>query len=532
MEDVLSYLNYGLMALSVFSLSMTSAHAAPASAESEVALVQATIDYQAKNFTKVKEQVRKLLKADPDNAPALELLALSHRQLKEDQSAAATYEKLLKIGAPAKIPAYSFELATIRYKDKKVAEAKKLFNVAATANFNAGTSHFFLGVMEFNAKSWRTARHHLTASLTYNDGKPMEPVTRFYLANTYAQLGKNDQAILNYHTAEKVVELREKDKGQGADQMAIGIKKNAIKELKALDKSSKYVSLTLMQQFDSNVQTNPSEVENAVAASSQRSGKSVLSASGGYSTSPTRDFQISPSFNFFTNYNYHWLARDFNFMSYTPAMLIAYKPYSRLSTAIKTEGIFSMKNNLDPDQSRQDLKYRPFSLTANVGPVVKYELTPRISLAAESYWRPKRFYLDPATGDSRRSGGGVFGRLSSEFVSGYAWWNPTAYISFEWDHPSGKTFRAYTWGGGLGDSWAMTEKLTMNLNFDMFMADYYQGLPKRDDSQLAFRLAGSYGINEHWTAVADASYTVNDSSISTSFKYNRFVTSAGATYTF
>lgn len=526
-------LGKNLLATLVFILLTQFNAFAAVSGDTEVQLTLATIAYQAKNYKEAKKTLSTVLKSEPKNVNALELLALSQRALNEDDQASKTYESLVKLGPKDKRAAYGFELGTIRYKQKKLGDARRYFEYAAKSNFNAGTSHFFLGVMDFSDKEWRGARHHFTASLTYSDSKPMTPITRYYLANTYAQLGKSDAALINYNTAKEAVESEPNFNPTDNDSMTGNIRKNALKELKALDKGSKYISLTYMNQFDSNVQTNPSEVDNAVALSSQRSGKSILSISAGASTSPTDIVQISPSFNFYTNYNYNYLARDYNFMSFTPALYVLYKPYKQLSGGLKADGVFSMKNTLDATESKRNLKFRPFSLTGDVGPVGKYELTPRISLAAETVWRPKRFYTDPASGTTRRSGGGLLAKLSGEFISGLWWWNPGGYASYEWDYPSGSDFRMYAWGGGASNAVQFTDKFTLTGYFDLLSTNYYQTTPPiRSDFNLNFRVAGSYVLTDHWTAIADMSYTNNDSTLSQTYKYNRFVTSGGAVYNF
>ena len=493
----------------------------------EIQLTLATIEFQAKNYPKCRQMINEILKNDEKNGGARELLALIQSQMKDDNGAAATYERLLKDCPPLKAPGYHFELAMIRFKQKKNNEARRHFDLAAGGLFNAGTSHFYLGVMDFSAKEWRGARHHFTASLTYTDGKSMEPVTRYYLANAYSQLGKTEAAVHSYYEVSDAA-----TSNSGINNLPDGIRTNALKELKALDANQRYASITLQQQFDSNVQSNPSEVENPTAATGQRSGKSNLSIAAGYSTSPTRTIQITPSINYSTNYNYNYLARTFNFMNFTPALFVVYKPYARLSAGLKADGTFTMQNMLDPNESTRDLKYRPFGLTGDVGPVLKYELTPRISLGAETYWRPKRFYLDPAIGSSRRSGGGAFAKLSSEFVSGYNWWNPLLYVSYEFDHPGGTDFRMTAWGGGVANSVAVTGKLTLTGSVDAVATDYTDTVPKRDDVAMNFRIAGTYPLVTHWMATADVTYTDNESSLDTSFKYNRWLGSVGATYSF
>jgi hypothetical protein len=220
-------------------------------------------------------------------------------------------------------------------------------------------------------------------------------------------------------------------------------------------------------------------------------------------------------------------------MTFTPALFIVYKPYARLSTGLKADGIFSMQNMLDATQSTQDLKYRPYSLTGDAGPVIKFELTPKILLAGELYWRPMRFFLDPVTSIiNQRSGGGIFSKLTAELVTDYPWWRPSIYLSYEWDDTVGTNYQDYVTGGGLANTVAVTEKLSLTGSFDLLSTDYNMTNPKRDDVNMVFKIAGTYPIATGWTATADISYTQNDSSISTSYKYDRWVCTGGATYTF
>ncbi|MEW6056918.1 MAG: hypothetical protein AB1540_09920 [Bdellovibrionota bacterium] len=516
-----------------FTLLGFSAHAAPNTSEIEVMQASATLQYHSKQHALCKTTIQKILQQDPNNINALELLALTQRALNEEEEAAKTYVRLAQVGPPPKKAAYRFELGSLRYKQKKFPQARRHFELAAKGNFNPGTSHFFLGVMNFSSKAWRKARHHFTASLTYSDGQSMAPVTRYYLANTYTQLGKTESAARNYYTSTKEIDEKATTSNQGIDSLTGDVRKNALKELKNLDQNQSFATLSMLSQWDSNVQTNPSDVNNPVAASSQRSLKAVFSAALGHSTSPTRTLQITPSYRFFTNYNLHYLATDFNFMSHTPGVYILYKPYTRFSGGIKAEGTFSMKNTLTETDDRRAMKYRKFSLTGDIGPVAKYELTPRIILGAETTWRPKKFYQDPLTGDTRRTGGGVFGRLSSEFISEFNWWNPLLYFSYEWDHPAGKNFRYRAIGAGVSNPVPITDKFTVTGVFDLLGSDYYETKnPKRDDFLLSYRAVASYLINNNWSATADVGYVDNQSTVLTSFKYNRILVSGGATYSF
>lgn len=516
--------------LFIFLLTLSNAFAIPNNGELEVMQTQATLAFHSKQFQQAREHIKSILNSDPNNISALELLALVEKENKNDQEAAKAYLKLIKAGTKEKKPAYAFELGSIRYNQKKINEAKKYFEYSAHYKFNPGVSHFFLGLIDFNEKNFKLARNHFSAALTYSDAQAMEPISRYYLASSYAQIGKSDDAIHNYYEVTNIVA---ENKNYSNDKMTAELRRNALKELSALDKQQLFLNATLQAQWDSNVQTNPSEVDNPVARSNQRSLKNVLSAVAGYSSSPTKKIQVAPSFKFYTNYNYNQYARDYNFVTTSGTVYTMFRPYARLAAGLKTEGTFSMKNNLKSTDSRETLRYEKYSLTGDIGPVVKFELTPKVRLSFELTWRPKNFYTDPENGDTRRSGHGIFSRISSDFITDYEEVNPTVYLSYEWDNPIGKTYRVRTFGLGASNPIALHEKFTLTPYLDILFSDYYETLaPKRDDTNVSFRLVGSYAVNEKWNLLADAAYVLNDSSDSTSYKYNRFMGSLGASYNF
>ena len=499
----------------------------------EVLQAQASIQYHSKEYEKCLRTLDRILSQDQKNIEALELAALTHRNMKNDNAAAKLYETLIKTAPKARRSPYYFDLAMIQYGQKKTKEAHRSFNQAIWGNFNEGTSYFYMGMIDFTNKKWNSAKSNLAASLRYNDAKSFEPVTRYYLANAYAQVGQTQTAIQNYHASDLAMESNKRRNGGTPDPMAADMRQNILKELKNFDRGNTYISLAMMSQWDSNVQTNPVTATDPLTKSSQKSAKAVISATAGGSTSPTRKIQATASYNLYTNYNTHYLARDFNFITHTGSAVVMYRPYNRFTAGVKAATTFSMKNNLLTTDSRNKLKYRKYSTQADIGPVARYELTSRINLSAETFYRPKWFYLDPSSGDSRRTGGGLFSRLSGEFLSAFPLLAPLAYVSFEWDHPRGKTYRVYTWGGGVSNAFSINDKLTVTPGVDFSSADYYAVREsKRDDFFMDYKVGATYAINAQWMALADFMYINNTSTQTSSFGYNRIVTSLGATYSF
>jgi tetratricopeptide (TPR) repeat protein len=512
--------------------------AAPSSAELEVLQTEATLQYHAKQFGEASTTLNRILALDAKNIQALELMALIQKQGPDQNATANTYERLLKIAPKEKAPAYHFELGMIRYAQKKNGEAAKHFAQSATAKFNAGTSHFYLGLMFFNIKLWKEARHNFTASLGYNDGATLKPVTRYYLASTYAQLGKTDYSAYNYSEAARIVEEQTQDKSLPPEMVTIStdIRRNSLKEIKGLDRGAKIINLSLLTQHDSNVKTAPDSAadSSATAPTDRASWKSTFGANVGYTTSPTKLVQVSPSYKLSTNYNYNSLTRDYDFFTHIGTIYTMFRPYSRLVLGLKTEGTYNMQNQPEDGTPNGATRYKPYSLTGDIGPAAKFELTPRINLTAETTWRPKRFYNDSLDGDSRRSGHGLYSRLSGDFISGFPWWNPVVYGTYEMDHPVGRTYRMSALGFGVSNTVQFSDKITGTGSFDLVATDYERvdTNPKRDDATMTFRTAGSYLFDAHWSGLLDLSYARNDSSISGQFTYTRFTASGGASYNF
>ena len=527
-----------LLAISVvLAISAQPVLAISSSSQNEVLQARATLKYHEKDYAGTLELLKQLLAKDPGNISALELQALSERGLQDDQGALRTYRQLLKLADDDKKAPYDFEFAMLLFRHQRPRASRIYFENAANGNFNAGTSRFFMGLIDFKNKEWEAARENFAAALTYPDAKTLTAVSRYYLASAFAQLGKSDDAIRNYYLAKQTVDSNEATAWHlrpdaGVDSLSGDIRNNALKELKNLDRGNHFATLSLISQWDSNVQANPSDAPNPVPQSQQRSLKAVVSAMAGLSTSPTRNFQIVPSLRFFTNYNLNLFARSFDFISATPSLLMMYRPYARFSMGMKGEMTYTMQDQIQVGSATATTSYAGYSFTGDVGPLARYELTPTINMTAEISWRPKKFYLDASSGDTRRTGQGGLARISAEHTGGNLF-NPLAYLTYEFDSPVGTTYQFNAIGGGVANSMQLHPKLSITETLDLTSTDYYATVnPERKDFMISVRLSAHYSLSPHWSALVDAGYLRNGSTVPATFQYNRIVASAGATYSF
>ncbi len=492
--------------------------------EAEVAQAEASANYHNQKYDAALFQLRNIVNAtEPGtkaNVEALEMMALIFRQQKDDAQAAGIYKKLLA-SAPENVKApYHFELGTLRFQKKNLEEAQEHFEYSNKAGFNKGTSQFFLGLIEFSKQRYRKSLKLFNESFEQPDSEVLRAALRFYLGNVYLQFGKTESAIMNF----KIAAANTDDNPISANSA-----KGAKQALSQLDKSRFYGSGSLLTQYDSNVQSNPIDVASALGASYQASFKNIISANVGYTTPSTREFQISPNYSFYGNYNYNKRTRDYNFMSNTLSVFAFHQPYKRFSKGLKLQTNLSFKNTPYSDRPSSTL-YTKYSLTEEIGPVFKYELSPRTFLNNSLLWKPMYYFSDPSSGPNRRSGHGIAFNLSLDHISQWNYWNPETYVSGEYDIIEGDNFDCIQFGGGIGNSIQIDQRMTFKQFLDIAYYNYYNSTPSREDQNYTLRAVINTVMNAKWSWTADASYIMNKSSMPASYKYNRYTTSLGITY--
>lgn len=511
-----------LVFASVLLLLAAKSHAAGPGSEFEVLQMKATVAYNDGKYPEAAESLHQILEKRPNDLPALELMALCQQNL-DKKAAEATYVRLIALGQPEKVAAYHFQLATLLF-GRKGRGAREHFQKAVDGQFNTGLGHFFLGLIAMSGKDWKTARTHLEAAREGEDAAAVRPRIDLALGQTYTELGLSRDSMRSYYDAARPPE--------SVDTINGGIRQSALKELKKLDHLGFYGSLSLISQWDTNVQSNPTDVHNPTPQTFQRSMKEVVSASVGGATSPVRAVQVLPVLRLFTNYDFNQYTRNFDFVSISPSLTTMFDPWERLTFGVKGEFTYSLKNTLDVLSPSATTTYEGFSLTGDVGPLARLSVTPDLTLAAEVTWRPKKFYQDAIDLNTRRTGQGYYARVSGEYLQ-TPLFNPSAYVAFEQDFPAGGDYRFRALSVGASNAIHATGKLTVSPGVDFSATSYYETAPiERVDNFISFRAMAQYRLAAHWSLLADGALMSNSSTQPTKFSFNRTLVSGGATYSF
>ena len=496
------------------------------SSDVEVLQAEATLQYHTGDYNGAVATLKRIINGTQfrtkHQLAALELLALSFKQLKDEVAAAGVYRRLLATGDQKELPSYHFELGTIRIKAKNYNydETKTHFESSLEGYFNPGTSHFFLGLLAMKDENLQLAFYHFASAQHEKDSEQLMPAIRYYMSMTLLQLGKTETAIRH------LKEIEVLDEKMKSNPIAVNSTKGAQAILKKLNSAEFFGSIGLISQLDTNVQSNPISVTNTSGATNQRSFKEVLNVSLTYSTSPFNRWQFTPTYNLYGNYNFNNNTRDFNFASHTLGIYTFYKPYERFAKGFKAQTTYSMKNT----GKNGATLYTKYSIAEEIGPIVKYALSSRSFLTGELYWTPHHFYSDPKAGINRRSGQGLLARTSVDFISASRFWSPTGALSFVFDDTNGTAYDMTSFGIGLSNNMRLTKKLGFMQSFDSNFSDYYASNPRRNDKYLSGTLAFNYALIAKIRMNVDGTYIYNLSTIPNSYKYTRFLASLGFTY--
>ena len=507
----------------------------PTSAES--AYERAVIAFNQSNFEKSQTLLAEVFKIAPNATPALELKALNQKALGLDSDAMKTYGELVRTGPVSQKPKYYFEVGSLLHKSKRYAQARPYFNAALSGNFNVGASHFFLGLIDYEDKQYESAERHFVAVID-SEASDLYGLAYFYLGVVYYRMGYTIGAIRGMRYARTAVEPWKNSSDAGQRKSGEDITDTARKILKAVDQVTWFGNISLVTQYDSNVTLLADSITSAAQTSGKRSVKEILTGGGGFMTSPARMFQGVVSYRTFLNYNMNPDTKSFDFFSHLPAVYLNYKPYLRFTPGLKVEGNYTFQNQAGAGGS---LEFHPYSLTAEMGPYARYEVNPHFIVQADAFYKPKKYYGDPLTGNDIRSGGGSIFRGTVEYTSPWKLLQPTMYLSHETDGATGFNWSFTSWGAGFNNSMRFSAINAMVFGVDVSFPHYELRLPVREDTYIGLHVAWMHELTRHFSTVCNAMYVNNGSSGTPNttgqatpsvFQYTRFYGGLGLNYTF
>jgi tetratricopeptide (TPR) repeat protein len=479
---------------------------------------RAVVAFNSERFSDALRQIEALLGEAPNNVALRELRALNLKALGRARDALSAYADLVKSGPAASRAKYRFESGEILHGLGHLKEARTQFELSLAADFNTTASRYFLGVIDFEQQQWDDAISKM-ASVLIGDVPSLKPLAEFYMGMARYNRGQNLSALrlLRYSRDE----LDEQSPARAK------VAENFNKVASEANATQWFANVSFLTAYDNNVPLLPPTINSPQVVGGKRTLKQVLTGAAGATTSPSKTVQVTAAYRGYFNWNDNPDARTFDFFGNAPAVFVTINPSKRLSPGLALQGAYTLQNLAGPGEI---FKYTSLSLTGDLGPFVRYELMPLLSLQLDGSYRPKKYYNDPDQGNDRRSGSGYFARLSAQYTSPKAWLNPGVNVNYEKDNTLGLNWRFTAWSFGFSNTAKLGERDTLVATFDATFSKFSQRVPIRTDTYLTPQLTWTHSMNQHLGMLAQATYWSLSSSDAALFSYNRAVVGLGFTY--
>lgn len=492
------------------------------SLELEAQYAEAVIAFNGKRFDQARQILDQLLRISPNNPEALELKALSFKSEGKQKESIDTYRNLIKIKPEAERGPYYFELGSLYFQQKNIRYAKPLFERSIERGFNLAASHFFLGLIAFQAEQWYAADKHF-AEVVASDVEELAIASHYYLGIVYFKTGYANGAT------QQLIEARQMAQKMPESPIARDITVATDKALAPFDQSQWFGNLSFLTQWDGNVSLVSPTVIAAQQPAGLRTLKNTLVVGAGRVSSPLKKWQYVASYRLTINKNYNKETRDYEFFSNVPSLFLTYNPLARTAYGFKAEGNVTFQN-LEASTGGGSRKYRPYSTGADVGPYVRHELVRRVQLTGEVIFRPQKFGQDPSTPNLRRSGNGVVARSSVQYLSRSPYLNPEGSLSFENYHSQGVDFRTRAYGLDLSNDFRLSPKDVATAGFAVARTFYPVRVPRRQETTVTLRASYVRTLNAKLSLLGDFTYSRNDANIPDTFSYRKPVVTVGLSY--
>ena len=529
-----------LLFLSVSLFSLTRTVLADVPRELEPNYSEAILAYNSRNYDRALKLLDELHKKSPQTTEFLELKALALKSAKKTGESTTTYEALIKQKTAQGVDAeelapYHFELGVARYRENKLKEAQEHLEFAARHDFNTGPTNFFLGVMNFKNGKLEEAGTNFR-EVTSTSISELQAPAYFYLGQVYYKTSQPGVAIQSFYSAKREADRILDDSASGDDlkKIASQIKAASEKAIEPLNKNQWFGNVSLATAYDNNISTLPeSQTSGPSATTSSTLGKAtlkeILQAGIGYMTSPTRAYQLVPSYRLSYNYNFNRLTRSSEYLSNIFSLYFTRTPLARTSYGLKAEGTYTFQNAVDPDTDKS--KYTGFSIDTQFGPYIKHQLHPRWIVGGQVFAGPQIYLTDKtADSNSKQSGTKATAQAYIQHDRGSWFFNPTLTLSYQINETKGKDYKSSAPSASFSNIHYITDALRVSWSGTYTLTDYSKRTPKREDKNLILQASTTYKLTPRFTLIADASYTKNTSNLNVLYTYNRFVTSAGVSY--
>ncbi len=477
-------------------------------AEAEYA--EAVLAYNKKDYKAALAALNHIVKLQPRNAEALQLLALTYKTLGDTPHAYGAYRSLYLIQPPAQQGAAAFEMGVILYQQKKYPPAQSLFRQAVRLRFNPGPSHLFLGLMAFSNSQFSQAEGHFGYIARQPDPE-LSAVGHYYLGTIYLKNGFGGLGL-----GELIAASRIADRAPPESTTAKDIGKAAKKIVQPFDKGQWFASVTLIPQFDSNVGVLPVSGPGVTGLWTLRTN---YSGGGGWMSSPMRLFQFVGSLRAAGNFNLLPLGStvaNYNYHNVTPSIYLTYDPMAHVSIGARAEGTFTINYSDDGTGGAN----RPFAMSGDGGLFLRWQPTGRFMLQLDGDIKPAYFFTN-----TDFTGWTASTKLSARIQSQWPLLNPGMSGGMDYNVTASDTWRYLAPAAEINNLFKIGS--SNNLITSVGLTGYYYAWTARRDGNLVMRISDVHTIKKNWSILLDLSYTVNTSTEPT-YSYNRYTIGLGA----
>lgn len=490
----------------------------------EAEMAEASVLYNTKDYHGAIRLLDRVLKDSPNQVEPLELKALALKGIGNEKESLETYLRLIRLKPSSQRGPYMFESGLIYYRQKKLPEAKAMFEGALAGNFNVVPSHFFLGSMAFNSSEYSTATTHFK-EVAKDKGNELSVAAHYYLG-LIAYRGGNSTIGMAELTA-----ARDGAKNFPQSKMATDIGAAAVKALTPTDVSHWFGNLSFMAQYDGNVALLSPTISAPDQVSGKKSVEAIVSGGFGRMSSSADPLQWIASYRFNYNYNFNSQAKGYEYFTNLPALYLNVNPSAPSGYGIKLEGNFGFQNTQSSTDSTV-YTLRPYNLSGDLGPYIRTLLFGDYQTTFELVYRPQKYYQD-GTDSTVRSGFGIVPKISARKDFGSNYLNPEASVTYEFNQAQGVDYQSRTFSLDLSDSLKLPGGNLLIAGATVAFSRFpNHTVATRSDNTFSFRINWIKDVGHGFSLLANAAYSSNKSTLDTVYSYAKPVLAFGATYSF
>lgn len=498
----------------------------------------AVLKYYNRDYSSALNLTNEILKQS-ENQKTLELKGLIQKSLSDFSEAKKTYayiiQKVSEAGLkPTEALGAYFDLAVVEYKLNNLDQSLRYLNFCIANNFNTGASYFFRGLINEQKDNLPVAQGDFTQVMQSN-AEALKAWAALYLSSIHSRQQNYDESIYYLGQAKKYSEKTPEtllpisdEILQNRNELAKRIQEN----IEILNSAQYFKSAALILSYDSNVLSVPAAGTVSDVFSGKSAEKLTIKGLIGHASGYFEPVQHVWSYQFSGLIVDKREVETGQFLTNDFIYLWNIDPSDDISQSYRTGLNANFQYQVNP--TSQKGAFGPYSISGMFGYSRKVRESEKVANVFDFSFKYESFLQDPAFSDFMKKTGleAAVSYLrswdSKKFI-----FNPGAGFTLKRRQSQGVEFRNWAGQFTLLNQFYFSQKNIGTLTATLSYHDYSerQG-QKRADTITAAQWDQSYKINAELSALLSLNYTMNSSNITDVYKYDRYVVSTGATYSF